>query len=102
MKPPKPWRPCPQIKGKRPAAQNHLCLSQEAVALCQRAGWTGPLSQVALHGPLGPGLSDLVIEPAARVDDAEPRVEALDLRQLLIADGLDDEDVDRVQPWLRA
>jgi hypothetical protein len=39
-------------------------------------------------------LPDLVIEPASRVDDREARVDARDLRQLLVGDGLDDENVD--------
>jgi hypothetical protein len=102
MKPPQAWRPRPQIEGERPAAQDHLGLTKKAIALYARAGRTGALSQVAVHAPLGPGLPDLVVEPAAGVDDAEPRVEARDLRQLFIADRLDDEDVDRVQARLRA
>jgi len=42
-------------------------------------------------------LPDLVIEPAPRVDDGEARVDARDLRQFLVGDGLDDENVDRRQ-----
>jgi len=102
MKPPEVWRPRPQIEGERPAAQDHLRLTQKAIALYARAGRTGARSQVAVHAPLGPGLPDLVVEPAAGVDDAEARVEARDLRQLFVADRLDDEDVDRMQARLRA
>jgi hypothetical protein len=40
-------------------------------------------------------LPDLVIEPSARVDDGEARVDARDLRQILVGDGLDDENVER-------
>jgi hypothetical protein len=47
-------------------------------------------------------LPDLVVEPAAGVDDAESHIEARDLRQFFIADRLDDEDVDRMQARLRA
>ena len=102
MKPPEAWRPRPQIEGERPAAQDHLRLTQKAIALYTRAGRTGACSQVTVHAPLGPGSPDLVVEPAAGVDDAEPRVEARNLRQLFVADRLDDEDVDRVQARLRA
>jgi len=40
-------------------------------------------------------LPDLVIEPAPRINDREARVDARDLRQFLVGDGLDDENVDR-------
>src|SRR5206468_5984747 len=95
MKPLETWRPRSQIEGERPAAQDHLGLSQELVALRSRAGWTGALAQVALHSPLGPGLPDLVVEPPAGVDDVKPCVEACDLRELVIPNRLDDQDVDR-------
>jgi hypothetical protein len=39
-------------------------------------------------------LPDLVIEPAPRVDDREARVDTRDLRQLLVGDGLENENVD--------
>jgi len=39
-------------------------------------------------------LPDLVIEPASSIDDGEALVDARDLRQLLVGDGLDDENVD--------
>src|SRR5262245_26865522 len=70
MEPSEPRRPRPQIERERPAAQDDLGPGQEAVALRARAGRTGALAEIAIHTPLGPGLAELVIEPAARVDNA--------------------------------
>src|SRR5215813_3626295 len=97
MKPPQPGRPHAQIERERPAAQDDLRLGQKAVALRPRARRRRTLAQVAVDGPLGPGLADLLVEPTPGVDDAEPRVETCNLRQLCVTDGLDDENVDRAR-----
>src|SRR5262245_30585614 len=95
MEPLEARRPCPEIERKRPAAQDHFRLGQEAVALRARARRTGARTEVAIDAPLRPCLPVLVVEPAAGVDHAQARVETRDLRQLCIGDGLDDKDVHR-------
>src|ERR1700730_3757781 len=82
------------MEWKRPSANDHFRLGEEAVALLAAARAGRAWRQVACRGEGGPGLANFTVEPASRVDQPDLRIARFDLGTVIGADRLGSQHVD--------
>src|SRR5436309_12005123 len=93
MKPPQAWCARAQIQGKGKPSEDDLGARQASVAALTRAFLARTTAEIAMHGPLGPGVTHFTIEPSARVHHGEARVDRGDAGQDVVGHRHDDQDV---------
>src|SRR5439155_9071316 len=74
------------------ATEDDLGAVQPLIALLARAGWSCTLAEVALDRPRRPGLADLDVEPAPRIDHVQASVDRRDTTQRVVGNRHDHED----------
>ena len=94
VKPFEPRRPGTQVERERPAAEDHLGVGEEAVALLAGARADRTRPQIARSGVGRPGLPIFAVEPASGIGQSDRRIDRLDLLPILGAEALNYENVD--------
>src|SRR4029077_16560121 len=95
VKPLQPWRSGAQIGRHREAADHHLRLGEEAVALLAGPRPHRARRQVARRSEIRPPLAYLAVEPAPGIDHPNPGIDRLDPRPLRRAAALGAQNINR-------
>ena len=82
VEPLEPLCPRAQVEGERPAAQHHLRVREQTVALLAAAGAVGARREVAARRERRPGVAIFPVEPAAGVGKLHARIDRLDFPAL--------------------